>query len=70
MVTTERKGKNKIKVIVTGTDISADMIKWCEENFGTGGRKSCWRFGWFADEHDTFHFRNEQHAMLFTLRWS
>lgn len=55
----------------------APMMKWCEDNLGTGRIEP--GANWL-DEHDvwysfswygywTFHFKHEKDAMAFTLRW-
>jgi hypothetical protein len=73
MILTQRKSKYKHKVTVRREEGKAnknpDMISWCEQTFGRGGRRERWRFGWI-DSDSTFYFKNGKDAMLFTLRWS
>ena len=74
MITTESKGKNKHKVIFSPAWAQSEhyeIIKWCEEQFGPGGRnKKCrWRYGWTSSD-NVYHFKQAKDAMLFVLRWS
>ena len=76
MITQERKSKYKHKITMPrGKDswnkpkVEPDMISWCEQSFGPGGRKNRWRFGW-TDKDSTFYFKSGKDAMMFTLRWS
>ncbi len=71
IVITERKSKYKHKITVpfdmNGPEQS-EIITWCTENFGRGGRKERWRFGWL-DKNYTFYFKQEGDVTLFLLRW-
>jgi len=71
MITTERKSKYKHKITIPDLKISQEeeMINWCEQTFGPGGRKWRWRFGWIKQD-STFYFKNPKDAMMFVLRWS
>ena len=54
------------------------MIKWCEDTVGSGrmepgpnwldSEDAWYSFGWFG--YWTFHFKREQDATAFALRWS
>ena len=51
-----------------------EIIKWCKENFGVGGRnKKCiWRYGWirnYNNTNNTFYFKFEKDALFFCMRW-
>lgn len=54
-----------------------DQIKWCEEKFSKrwcviDNRKGVWRCFWGGRNipgYYKFEFKNEQDAMLFSLRW-
>lgn len=77
MITQERKSKYKHKITMTrqtpndwsAPKVNAEIIAWCEQSYGPGGRKHRWRFGW-TDKHSTFYFRSPKDAMMFTLRWA
>lgn len=74
MITQERKSKYKHKVIFSpgwSKNEHSEVMSWCEQNFGPGGRsrKLRWRFGW-TDKSDTYYFKSSKDAMMFTLRWS
>jgi len=79
MITQERKSKYKHKITMSrpadsnfqwaNPKVNAEMLEWCEQRYGPGGRKSRWRFGW-TDKNSTFYFRSSKDAMMFTLRWS
>ena len=71
MIVAERKSKYKTKITVPGLagDREKEIISWCEESFGPGGRKWRWRFGWMKED-STFYFKDERDASIFMLRWS
>lgn len=74
MITQERKSKYKHKITVPytwaiGDKSQSDMINWCTNSYGPGGRRNRWRFGW-TDKDATFYFRSSKDAMMFVLRWS
>lgn len=79
MITQERKSKYKHKITMTrqpdanyqwsSPKVNAEMLEWCEQSYGPGGRKHRWRFGW-TDKNSTFYFRSPKDAMMFTLRWA
>lgn len=71
MIVAERKSKYKTKIIVSGLagDREREIITWCEEAFGPGGRKWRWRFGWIKED-STFYFKDATDASMFMLRWS
>jgi hypothetical protein len=75
MIKVERKGRNKYIATVSPVELSgeecSEMRSWCTEQFGRGGRnKQCrWRYGW-VNSSDTYHFKHEADAIMFTLRWS
>ena len=58
-------------------DQFVQMMKWCEDNIGTGRveieqnkidhNDQWYSFSWYG--YWNFWFRDEQDAMLFTLRW-
>jgi hypothetical protein len=51
---------------------SAEVYKWCEQNFGHRNDKYA-NPRWFGDTRyysGTFRFRNKKDAMFFLLRWS
>lgn len=70
-----RKSKHEYRVEIptkksyTNDDLY-EIIHWCTQTFGEGGRnqKCRWRYGWIKT--DIFYFRNEKDAMYFVLRWS
>lgn len=70
----KRKSKHKFVVVVERRYDSnvkhRDVIDWCTEMFGPGGRnKKCtWRFGWA--ENNNFYFKQERDAVAFALRWA
>jgi hypothetical protein len=72
ILVSERKSKYKHKITVKrqfDTKYNPhDMMTWCTENFGEGGRKQKWRRGWVGDD-ATFYFRDEGAVTLFLLRW-
>jgi hypothetical protein len=47
-------------------------VKWCFSLYGSGGQRGIWSFT--MEEGDepscTFMFVHEEHATLFTLRWT
>ena len=71
MITVERKSKYKHKITMPGLkgDQEHEIIDWCEQSYGPGGRKQRWRFGWIQED-STFYFKSGKDAMMFTLRWS
>ena len=70
MITTERKSKYKHKITIPRpSEHEYDMRSWCEQTYGTSGRKYRWRFGW-VDAVSTFYFKSGKDAMMFVLRWS
>lgn len=75
MITEIRKSKYKTKITMPfsengrNNDKEVEMRAWCEEQFGPGGRRNIWRFGW-TQKDITFYFRSQQDALLFTLKWS
>ena len=73
MIVQERKSKYKHKVTMPANwDNGHDeMVDWCTQSFGQGGRhnKYRWRFGWTGND-NTFYFKSGRDAMMFTLRWS
>jgi len=69
-----RKSKHEFKVVPKGPythDDIHEIIKWCNANFGLGGRnKKCiWRYGWVERHADTFYFKHEKDALFFCMRW-
>jgi hypothetical protein len=62
--------KSRHEFVVTVPSHTKDLIDWCTEHFGPGGRnkKFRWRYGWTNNFH--YYFRSEQDALLFTLRWA
>lgn len=75
----EKKSKHEYRVILGKTSKSPytqdelnNVISWCSETFGSGGRnkKYKWRYGWVDRTSDIFYFRNEKDAMFFVLRWA
>jgi hypothetical protein len=79
MITQERKSKYKHKITMarqadpnfqwSNPKVNAEMLEWCEQSYGPGGRKHRWRFGW-THKDSTFYFKSSKDAMMFTLRWS
>jgi hypothetical protein len=73
MITATRKSKykHKITVPVNRDTKHTDMVSWCTQTFGPGGRHKTlrWRFGWTGSD-DTFYFKNGKDASMFLLRWS
>ena len=73
MIVAERKSKYKTKITVADVkgDKEKEIIAWCEESFGEGGRgrKNRWRFGWIQAD-STFYFKDASDATIFMLRWS
>lgn len=71
MIVAERKSKYKTKITVPFTTgrRETEIISWCEESFGPGGRKYRWRFGWI-NEDSTFYFKDAKDASVFMLRWA
>ena len=81
----ERVSKHEYKVAVKinkpyaeADDDLREIIKWCQEKFGRGGRnkKYVWRYGWIAGRRpaiagreDTFYFKFEKDALFFCMRW-
>jgi hypothetical protein len=74
-----RKSKNQYRIELGkvlskpyGPEDKHEVMEWCKEHFGTGGRnRHCkWRYGWVEKTSDYFYFKNEQDAMYFVLRWS
>lgn len=68
----ERRGKSKFVVTFTRGEGSGytEKYDWCVSRFGIGGRnpKCNWRYGW-TDKLDTFHFKNQDDALQFLLRF-
>jgi hypothetical protein len=49
------------------------MIAWCREQFGHGGYVDDDGNAWFVQQqfgYTWFRFRNEQDAVLFSLKWA
>lgn len=79
MIVQERKSKYKHKITMprppdpnyqwSTPKVNEEMLQWCEQSYGPGGRKYRWRFGW-THKNSTFYFRSSKDAMMFTLRWS
>jgi hypothetical protein len=70
-----KKLKKKIldyNALVLHHDTLREMIDWCTETFGQGGRNLRWRYGGGnANKYgDIFVFKNERDAMWFRLRWA
>lgn len=74
MITRKSKHEYQVKVPINkplANDDLQEMIHWCTQTFGQGGRnkKSRWRYGWLTRYADTFYFKTERDAMYFVLRW-
>jgi hypothetical protein len=82
MAMIERMSKHEYKVAVKinkpyadADDDLREIIKWCKEKFGRGGRnkKYVWRYGWVTSfgtgREDTFYFKFEKDALFFCMRW-
>jgi hypothetical protein len=73
IIVAERKSKYKHKITIKRTYDTkyntTELMTWCNENFGEGGRKQQWRRGWVGDDL-TFYFKNERLVTLFLLRWA
>ena len=63
--------------IYASGDKHHEQVKWCEEKFGprwivTQNREGTWRCFWAGPEYRQLYrwqFKNNQDAMLFSLRW-
>lgn len=68
----ERKSKYKLKVTIPSNWDKGheEMVDWCTQSFGPGGRhkKLRWRFGWTGSD-NTFYFKRPSDATMFLLRW-
>jgi len=74
----KRKSKHEFRVHFNSkkslsSDEIHEIIKWCNSNFGEGGRnaKCIWRYGWFnrTKYTDIFYFKFEKDALFFCMRW-
>lgn len=59
--------KYKVKVIWMGWKQHNQRVDWCNNQFGTGGAHDISMRWW--GESTQFHFKHEQDAVLFALRW-
>jgi hypothetical protein len=75
----ERKSKNQYRIELGKvlpkpytTENKDEVMQWCKEHFGPGGRHTnCkWRYGWVERTSDYLYFKSEQDALYFVLRWS
>ena len=65
-------------LMVVQSDKISDLTKWCEDNLGPGriepghqrldGFDAWYAVSWFG--YWTFHFKREQDATMFILKWS
>ena len=75
MITVSRKTKTPYVINVENDDNRDQLIDWCTEQFGKGGRDATrrWRFGWVNDQYGKlilkFHFKHHQDASWFALMW-
>lgn len=72
----KRKSKHEYRIDLNPKythDELHEMLAWCKENFGEGGRnnKCLWRYGWITKNVKyVLYFRHEKHALFFCMRWT